>query len=132
MLRQAKRIAYTGEGTSGATFLGIIAKLGLREALAGQFTPMGAGQPVLAVIEGTADLAVAPLTTILATQGVETVAIFPADLGAGIEMSLFRSAEPTDHTAALRLVQLLTSDALDATLAAQGIERFSFPARSGP
>jgi hypothetical protein len=64
LLRGAESIAYTGEGTSGRTYLDAMARLGLAEAVAPKSRPMGAGGPVAAVAAGETELAVGPLTVI--------------------------------------------------------------------
>ncbi|XCC96281.1 substrate-binding domain-containing protein [Salipiger sp. H15] len=122
MLKSARSIGYTGAGTSGRTYLGMLGRLGIVAEVAPQSRPMGGGAPVTAVAAGEIELAVAPLTTILASPGVEPAAIFPDALGTHIDMSVFvtRQAAPE----AMAVLEFLTSPTLDEELAAAGVERF--------
>lgn len=122
MLKAAKSIGYTGAGTSGRTYLGVLGRLGIVSEVAPQSRPMGGGAPVTAVAAGEIELAVAPLTTILASPGVAPAAIFPDALGTHIDMSVFvtRQAAPE----AMAVLEFLTSPALDEELAAAGVSRF--------
>jgi len=52
LLANAKLVAYTGEGTSGKTFLAVAEQLGLPPQFFARTTPMPAGQPVKAVAAG--------------------------------------------------------------------------------
>lgn len=71
---------------------------------------------------GEYELAIAPLTTVLATPGVVPAAVFPEHLGTHIDMSVFRSAASPD--AAATVIEFLTGHDLDDELAAAGIARF--------
>ena len=122
-LTDARSIAYTGEGTSGRTFLAVAGRLGVLEAIESRLAPMGAGQPVAAVAAGDAELAVAPLTVVIASPGVEPVAVFPAALGADIEMAMFLATRSRNRSGALGLLDFLTDPSLDALLAAGGVLR---------
>ncbi|WP_372624106.1 substrate-binding domain-containing protein [Falsiroseomonas sp.] len=121
LLRGAESIAYTGDGTSGRTYLDAIARLGLAEAVAPKSRPMGAGGPVASVAAGEAELAVGPLTTIMASPGVVPAAIFPAAAGAQIDMSVFLSTSRA--AGAAEVLGVLTGAELDAELAAAGVMR---------
>ncbi|MBE9636423.1 substrate-binding domain-containing protein [Salipiger pacificus] len=122
LLKAAPSIGYTGAGTSGRTYLGALSRLGIVETVAPQSRPMGGGAPVTAVAAGEIAFAVAPLTTILASPGVEPAAIFPDELGTHIDMSVFvtRQAMPE----AMSVLEFLTSQDLDDELAAAGVSRF--------
>lgn len=122
MLSAARSIGYTGAGTSGRTFLGVRGRLGLVAQIGPRCRPMGGGAPVAAVAAGDIEFAVAPLTTILASPGVEPAAIFPDALETHIDMSVFvtRMAGPE----AMAVLEFLTSPELDARLAAAGVSRF--------
>lgn len=122
LLTGAASIGYTGAGTSGRSYLGALARLGLVETVAPRCRPMGGGAPVAAVAAGELEYAVAPLTTILASPGVEPAAIFPDALGTHIDMSAFvtRQAAPE----AMAMLDFLTAPELDDELAAAGVSRF--------
>jgi hypothetical protein len=122
LLRGAESIAYTGEGTSGRTYLDAMARLGLSDAVAPKGRPMGAGGPVAAVAAGETELAVQPLTTIMASPGVVPAAIFPAAAGAQIDISVFLST--LRAAGAAEVLDVLTGTELDTELAAAGVIRF--------
>jgi molybdate transport system substrate-binding protein len=122
LLRGAESIAYTVDGTSGRTYLDAMARLGLSEAVAPKGRPMGAGGPVASVAAGETELAVQPLTTIMASAGVIPAAIFPAAAGTQIDISVFLSTLPA--AGASDVLDVLTRPELDAELAAAGVMRF--------
>lgn len=122
LLRESESIAYTGSGTSGRTYLGVVERLGLSAAILPKSRAMGGGEPVASVAAGETELAVAPLTTIHATPGVIPAAVFPEGLGTHIDISVFLSAEP--RSGAATALDFLTASELDDELAAAGILRF--------
>ncbi|MGA9252210.1 MAG: substrate-binding domain-containing protein [Roseobacter sp.] len=122
LLRCAKSIAYTGAGTSGRTYLDVVERMGLTDSVLPQSHAMAGGVPAVSVAAGEYELAIAPLTTVIATPGVVPAAVFPEYLGTHIDMSIFRS--PVSPTAAAKMIDILTDLDLDDELAAAGIARF--------
>jgi molybdate transport system substrate-binding protein len=122
LLRSAKSIAYTGAGTSGRTYLDVMERMGLTGSVLPQSYAMAGGMPAVSVAAGEYELAIAPLTTVIATLGVVPAAVFPEHLGTHIDMSVFRSAA-SPNTAA-KVIDILTNHDLDDELAAAGITRF--------
>ena len=122
LLRSAKSIAYTGAGTSGRTYLDALERMGLTDFVLPRSHPMAGGVPAISVATGEYELAIAPLTTVIATPGVVPAAVFPERLGAHIDMSIFQSAASPNAAAAV--IEFLIDHNLDADLAAAGIERF--------
>jgi hypothetical protein len=122
LLREAQSIAYTGAGTSGRTFLDAINRMGLTDSVLPQSHAMAGGVPAASVAAGEYELAIAPLTTVLATSGAVPAAVFPEHLGTHIDMSVFRSA--TSPNSAETVIDILTRHDLDEELAAAGIARF--------
>ena len=122
LLRSAKSIAYTGEGTSGRTYLDVMERMGLTDSVLPLSHAMAGGVPAVAVATGEYELAIAPLTTVIATPGVVPAAVFPEHLGTHIDMSVFRNAA-SPNTAA-KVIDFLTNRDLDDELAAAGIARF--------
>lgn len=122
LLRSAKSIAYTGAGTSGRTYLDVMERMGLTGSVLPQSHPMAGGVPAVSVATGEYELAIAPLTTVIATPGVFPVAVFPENLGTHIDMSVFRNGA-SPNTAA-KVIDILTDHDLDDELAAAGITRF--------
>ena len=122
LLRSAKSITYTGAGTSGRTYLDAMERMGLTDSVLPRSHAMAGGVPAVSVATGEYELAIAPLTTVIATPGVVPAAVFPEHLGTHIDMSVFRSA--TSPTAAAKVIDFLTNHDLDDELAAAGIARF--------
>lgn len=82
------------------------------------------GQTALAVARGEAELAVVPVTSILAAApDVMLVGRFPAELQSYIDFAIGISADPRNTETAKQLSELLTSADVDGTLAAKGVER---------
>ncbi|MBW6496493.1 MAG: substrate-binding domain-containing protein [Burkholderiaceae bacterium] len=123
LLRSAKSIVYTGAGTSGRTYLGAIERMGLTDSVLPRSHPMAGGVPAASVATGEYELAIAPLTTVLATPGVVPAAVFPEYLGTHIDMSVFRSTTSPD--VASTVIEFLIGHHLDDELAAAGIARFA-------
>lgn len=122
LLRSAKSIAYTGAGTSGHTYLDVIERMGLTDSVLPQSHAFAGGIPAVSVATGEFELAIAPLTTVIATPGVVPAAVFPEHLDTHIDMSIFRNAA-SPNTAAI-VIDILTGRDLDDDLAAAGIARF--------
>lgn len=123
LLRKAESIAYTGAGTSGRTFLDAMERMGLIGAVLPKSRALDGGVPAVSVANGDNELAIAPLTTVLATPGVITAAVFPEHLETHIDMSVFLSNSA--RTGAVTMIEFLTSPDLDDELAASGISRFA-------
>lgn len=122
LLQRAQSIVYTGPGTSGRTFLDALARMGLTSTVLPRCQAMGAGVPAESVAKGAYELAIAPLTTVLATDGVSPAAVFPEALATPIDMSVFQSL--TAPKAAADVIDLLTGHEFDEALAGVGITRF--------
>ena len=122
LLRSAKSIAYTGAGTSGRTYLDVMERMGLTGSVLPQSHAMAGGVPAVSVATGEYELAIAPLTTVIATPGVFPVAVFPEHLGTHIDMSVFRNVASPNSAA--KVIDFLTDHDLDDELAAAGIARF--------
>lgn len=122
LLRSAKSIAYTGAGTSGRTYLETLERMGLTDSVLPRSHAMAGGVPAVSVATGEYELAIAPLTTVIATPGVVPAAVFPEHLGTHIDMSVFRNAASPNIAATV--IDILTDHDLDDELAAAGIARF--------
>ena len=128
LLLAAPDIAFTDTGTSGRIFRDLAARLGVLDRIADRLRPMGAGEPILAVADGSCALAAAPLTVVRATKGVRAAAICPAELGTDIEMSVFLNSTRSDG--AERLLSYLADPARDEAWSRAGVERFTLPPAS--
>jgi hypothetical protein len=122
LLRGAKSIAYTGAGTSGHTYLDVLERMGLTDAVLPKSHAMAGGVPAVSVATGEHELAIAPLTTVIATPGVVPAAVFPEHLGTHIDMSVFLNSAAS--ITAAKVIDILTGHDLDDELTAAGIARF--------
>ena len=84
---------------------------------------MPGGAPVQSVIAGESSIAIAPLTSILATPELVAIAVFPDTLGTHIDMSVFLAASA--RPGAARVLDFLTAAERDGELAAAGVARFT-------
>ncbi|TJX00949.1 MAG: molybdate ABC transporter substrate-binding protein, partial [Mesorhizobium sp.] len=88
-----------------------------------KLVPVLGGQTATSVARGEAELAVVPVTSILAAApDVILIGPFPVQLKSHIDFDLAISAA-TNTDAARRLLNFLSSPELDKPLAATGIER---------
>lgn len=129
LLLGAKSIGYTGEGTSGASFRKACEGLGLGVILATKAKAFGAGESVRAAASGQVELAIAPLTSVMAATGIWPVATFPSELDVSIDMSAFVGTKTKTLDVARQFVAYLAAPSNDSYLSAQGIERYEMDER---
>ncbi|MEY9783401.1 molybdate transport system substrate-binding protein [Sinorhizobium fredii] len=122
-LKSARSIAYAADGTSGGYFSGLLEHLGIADEVKPKLVGISGGQTALSVVGGEAELAVVPVTSILAAPDVMLVGPFPAELQSYIDFAIGISAHPRDTEAAKQLSEFLMSTDVDGTLAAKGVER---------
>jgi len=102
----------------------LLERLGIADEVKPKLVGTPPGQTALAVARGEAELAVVPVTSILAAApDVMLVGRFPAELQSYIDFAVGISADPTDAEAARQLSKFLASADVNGTLAAKGIER---------
>ena len=86
--------------------------------------PIAGAHTATSVVRGEAELAVVPVTSILAAAPeVMLLGRFPAELQSYIEFAIGIGAEARNPAAAARLAALLVSAEVDDVLAAAGLER---------
>ncbi|WP_183606647.1 MULTISPECIES: substrate-binding domain-containing protein [Rhizobium] len=123
-LKSAASIAYASDGTSGGYFLGLLDRLGIADEVKPKLVAIAGGQTALAVGRGEAELAVVPVTSILAAAPeVVLVGQFPAELQSYIDFAIGISVDSRDAKAAKRLSEFLASPAVDDILKVKGVER---------
>jgi hypothetical protein len=126
LIGAAESIGYTGAGTSGHTYLDVVERLGLSQTALPKSRPLDAGRPIAAVAAGEVELCVVPLTTVRSAPGVVPAAIFPSELGADIDLSVFLSPTPAEGASAI--LEFLTSSEIDPDFEGAGLIRFAFQA----
>lgn len=123
-LRSATSIAYANEGTSGSSFIALLERLGISDELMPKLVATSGGQTAAAVADGEAELAVIPVSSILAAAPeVALAGRFPAELQSYIDFGIGISTGARDAKAAALLSRFLSSAASDEILAATGVER---------
>ena len=121
-LLAAPTVAYADGGASGVQVHGILARLGIAEAVTQKLRPYPAGGAVEAVARGEADLVVIGVSPILDVPGVELVGWLPPELQSYIVFTGSIGAAARQADAARALLTLLTSPAAVALFKAQGFE----------
>ena len=108
-LKSAKSIAYACEGTSGGYFSSLLERMGLTAEVKPKLVPISGGQTATSVARGEAELAVVPITSILAAAPeIILVGPFPSQLQSHIDFDLAISAVSTNARAARRLSDFFT------------------------
>ncbi|AGS20837.1 substrate-binding domain-containing protein [Rhizobium etli] len=124
ILKNAGSIAYASDGTSGGYFSGLLDRLGIADEVKPRLVAVPGGQTASAVRRGEAELAVVPVTSILAAAPeVMLVGRFPTELQSYIDFAIGISTDSRVADAARQLAAFLTSTSVDDTLAAKGVER---------
>jgi len=105
-LLKAKAVAYAKEGASGVLFMQTMNKLGIADKVKGM--PTATGEAVSeAVVNGTADFGILPVSEILPVKGAEVAGTFPSDARAFIEMVGGVNAKSPRAAGARRFVEFL-------------------------
>ncbi len=110
-LLAAPTVAYANGGASGILVHGVLARLGIAEAMKQKLRPYPTGGAVEAVARGEADLVVIGVSPILDAPGVELVGWLPPELQSYIVYTGSIGAAARQADAARTLLTLLTSPA---------------------
>jgi molybdate transport system substrate-binding protein len=121
-LLTAPMVAYADGGASGVQFHGILARLGISEAMKGKLRPYPTGGAIEAVARGEADLVVIGVSPILDVSAVELVGWLPAELQTYIVYTGNVGVAATQPQAARTLLSLLTSPAAIELFKSRGFE----------
>ncbi len=125
-LVSAKSLAYAGEGSSGAHFNALLARLGIQEEVGPKLRSVGGGETGQVVARGEAELGVVPVTTILAAApGAELAGMFPTELQSYIDFAVGLSAAASDVDGGNALMNFLTGPESDELLQSKGVERLT-------
>jgi molybdate transport system substrate-binding protein len=120
----ARAIAYAKEGASGVAFAALVKELGIAKDLESKSRLTASGEEVsAAVVDGTAEFGVLPLSEILPVKGVQVAGIFPAGAQRYIMMvgGVNRTSKHDD--AARALIKYLTGPAALPVIKAKGMEQ---------
>jgi molybdate transport system substrate-binding protein len=125
-LRNASSIAYAGDGTSGAYFMGLVDRLGLADELKPKLKP-SSGNPLSAVLSGEAEIAILNIPPILDERGAALVGPLPAELQNWIGYAAGIGAVSREVSAGRELIRFLTSEAAASVLKSKGMEPAASP-----
>ncbi len=121
-LLAAKAVAFPAHGASGLYFVGLIDRLGIKDAMQARLKPMPAEDCVEVVARGEADMVVVVATRITDVAGVEVVGPIPEELQTKIGFAAGLSAGARQPDAARALIRFLSAPAAAATLRVMGID----------
>ena len=122
VLLDAKAVAYAREGASGVGFIQATDKLAITDRVKKMPTTSGAAVGD-AVVNGSADYGVLPVSEILPIKGVEVLGPFPSDVRAYVIMVGGVSASSANAKAAKSLIDFMTAASATITLTQHGMER---------
>jgi molybdate transport system substrate-binding protein len=121
-LLAAPTVAYADGGASGVQFHGILARLGIAEAMKAKLRPYPTGGAVEAVARGEANLVVIGVSPILYVPAVTLIGWLPPELQSYIVFTGSIGTAAKQPEAAQTLLSLLTSPAAIAFAKSQGFE----------
>ncbi len=121
-LLAAKVVAFPGEGASGLYFVGLLDRLGIKNAMRGKLKSMAAEDTVEVVARGEADMVVVVATRITDVPGVDVVGPIPETLQTKIEFAAGLSATSKEPDTAEALIRFLSGPAAAGTLRTKGVE----------
>ena len=121
-LLNAKTVAFAKEGASGILFQQALAKLGIAGKI--KTMPTTTGEAVsAAVVNGTAEFGILPVSEILPVKGAEVAGTFPGGARSFIEMVGGVNAASAHAADARKLIEFLVSPQAAPVLKKTGMER---------
>ncbi len=102
-LLAARSIAFTGDDHSGSEFRALLWQLGIAEQVETKLVDSGNHHPLKVVAHGSADLAIAWQSEIIAAPGIQAADILPAEVQHYMAFFAASSSEPAEPAAAKRL-----------------------------
>ena len=119
-LLQAESIGYS-DGPSGAYVAGLLAKLGIAEAVAAK-VKLTSGPVAELVARGEAELGMQQIIAILPVAGAELVGPLPAELQNVIIYAAGRSSRAPDTQAAMAFLTFMRGDQAKQLMRANGLD----------
>jgi molybdate transport system substrate-binding protein len=121
-LLSAKMVAFAKEGASGVLFQQVITKLGIADKV--KTMPTTTGEAVsAAVVDGTAEFGVLPVSEIIPVKGAAVAGTFPGETRSFIEMVGGVNAASAHAADARKLVEFLVSAQAMPVLKKTGMSR---------
>ena len=119
-IRDARSVAYSRTGASGAHFAALLERWGITDEVNTRATILDKGFTAAALLDGRADLAVQQVIELASVDGVQIVGPLPADAQHYVE--LWVGAGTGVGPAAKELLQFLCSPTATDAYAAAGLE----------
>jgi molybdate transport system substrate-binding protein len=120
-LLNAKSVAYSKEGASGAYFVALLDRLGIAEDMKAQIKPYDRGL-VEAVADGEAEMVVTSVSTIMAVSGAELAGEVPTELQHYVVFAAAMSAASKESDAAKELLRFWAGPVAIPVFKAKGIQ----------
>ncbi len=121
-LLAAKAVAFPAHGASGLYFVGLVDRLGLKDAMQAKLKPMAAEDCVEVVARGEADMVVVVATRMVGVPGIDVAGPIPEALQTKIGFAAGLSAATKQPDTARALIAFLSAPSAAATLKVNGIE----------
>jgi molybdate transport system substrate-binding protein len=115
----AQSVAYSQEGGSGVSFLGVLDRLGIAAEMKPKLKTYAVGGPVATTL---AELVVSGAAPILAMPDTELVGWLPAEIQAYVLFAAAIGTAAKDTNAAKALIQYLTAPSAAPVFKAKGLE----------
>ena len=120
-LINARSVAHSSEGASGAYFKSLLERLGIADAMAGKLRPMPADRIAQAVPSGEAEMIVVTMSVIVGS-GAILVGPIPKEVQFYNAFAGALGAQARDRDAAAALIRYLTAPGAAAAIRATGME----------
>jgi molybdate transport system substrate-binding protein len=120
-LLHAQSIGFNGVGASRFAIEGVIAKLGIADALKPKIKLLDVSAPV-AVAKGDVTVGLGPISEILPTAGAQLAGPFPPDVQSYLVFTAGVSSASQSADAAKALIKFLTAPAVAPVLKSKGME----------
>jgi molybdate transport system substrate-binding protein len=120
-LLNAKSIGFNGQGASRAGIEAMFAKLGIADDVKPKIKLLDVSAPVAAA-KGDVELALSPVSEIVAVSGAQLAGPVPADVQSYLVLSGAVAADSENAGAAKALIKFLTAPSAATVLKAKGME----------
>jgi molybdate transport system substrate-binding protein len=117
----AKSIGYNGQGASRAGIEAMFAKLGIADEVKPKIKLLQVSAPV-AVANGDVDLALSPMSEVVAVTGAQLAGAVPAELQSYLVLSGAVSAQSKSADAAKAFIEFITAPSAVPVLKSKGME----------
>jgi len=122
-LLNAKSVAHTVHGPSGAYFPGLIARLGISEQVKPKTVTRPGGYIGVVVTAGEAEMAFQQICELLAVPGLDVVGPIPEEIQHNFDSKAAIFVESKNQAAARELLEYFARPANAATFIAAGLEQ---------